>query len=144
MEMHLRLSLPRDELSLPVARHLCRYTLGELGVVDGCKTDVELALAEACTNVLDHGGDGRSYDVQLAVDSRTCVIRVIDTGGGFDPESAQQAGDDSSAESGRGLDMMRALVDRVRFVSKPEAGTIVHLEKDLEFLPGTPAARLAT
>ena len=28
---------------------------------------------------------------------------------------------------------MRALVDEVRFVSKPEAGTIVHLEKALSF-----------
>ena len=30
---------------------------------------------------------------------------------------------------------MRALVDEVKFVSKPEAGTIVHLEKTLSFAP---------
>jgi hypothetical protein len=29
--------------------------------------------------------------------------------------------------------LMRALVDRVRFSSRPEAGTIVTLEKTLEF-----------
>ncbi len=28
---------------------------------------------------------------------------------------------------------MRALVDSVKFISKPEAGTIVHLEKKLTF-----------
>ena len=40
---------------------------------------------------------------------------------------------DVTAESGRGLDLIRALVDRVKFISKPEEGVIVHLEKELEF-----------
>lgn len=144
MEMHLRISLPHDELSIPVARHLCSYTLGELGVTEECTTDVELAVTEACTNVLDHAHGGHSYDVELRVDARACVIRVIDTGGGFDPATAPQAGSDGNAESGRGLDLMRALVDRVRFVSKPHDGTVVHLEKDLEFIPGAAGPRLAT
>jgi hypothetical protein len=37
---------------------------------------------------------------------------------------------------------MRALVDRIEFISKPEAGTIVHLEKDLELDEDGPGARL--
>jgi len=37
---------------------------------------------------------------------------------------------------------MRALVDRALFTSRPEAGTIVHLEKDLVFEPGAVAPRL--
>jgi hypothetical protein len=37
---------------------------------------------------------------------------------------------------------MRALVDKVRFESKPEAGTIVHLEKNLEFDENSPVRQL--
>ena len=36
-------------------------------------------------------------------------------------------------QQGRGIELMRAVVDRVRFVSKPEAGTIVHLEKSVAY-----------
>ena len=43
---------------------------------------------------------------------------------------------DVSAEQGRGIDLMRALVDQVRFVSKPEEGTVVHLEKLITYGDG--------
>ena len=62
-----------------------------------------------------------------------CVIRVVDTGHGFDFASPGLGTAEITAEQGRGIQLMRALVDRVRFLSKPEEGTIVHLEKVLEF-----------
>ena len=37
---------------------------------------------------------------------------------------------------------MRALVDRVLFTSKPEVGTIVHLEKALEYVDDSLADRV--
>jgi hypothetical protein len=40
------------------------------------------------------------------------------------------------------VELMRALVDNVRFESKPEAGTIVHLEKELTFQDGSVVRRL--
>jgi serine/threonine-protein kinase RsbW len=73
-----------------------------------------------------------------------CVIRIIDTGHGFDGESLGRTASDLSAERGRGIELMRALVDRVKFESKHEAGTVVHLEKELSFVGGSPVARLVT
>jgi len=46
------LSLPRDHRSVPVARHLVRAGMLILGVDEDCTNDVEVALSEACTNVL--------------------------------------------------------------------------------------------
>ena len=66
-----------------------------------------------------------------------CHIRVVDRGWGFDFASLEEASADLSAERGRGIKLMHALVDRVKFVSKPEAGTIVHLEKHIEFAEGS-------
>jgi hypothetical protein len=37
------------------------------------------------------------------------------------------------AESGRGLMLMRALVDNVAFRSEPRAGAVVHMVKTLRF-----------
>lgn len=142
MEITLGLVLPREELSIPIARHICRDALNEVGVDAECTSDIELALTEACTNVLEHSGPGDEYRVDVTVDSETCVIRVVDTGHGFDSETLRNMGDDLSAEGGRGVGLMRALVDRIEFISKPEAGTVVHLEKTLHLDDDGPGARL--
>jgi serine/threonine-protein kinase RsbW len=143
VQIHFTLCLPRDELSIPVVRHICRSSLAEVGVKMECSTDIEVALTEACTNVLLHSGPADEYQVQLTIDDDLCIIRIVDTGRGFDGAELRGLPDESS-ESGRGVVLMRALVDRVLFTSRPEAGTIVHLEKNLEFVPGAPATRLRT
>jgi serine/threonine-protein kinase RsbW len=140
----LSLRLPRDRLSVPVIRHLSHYAMQEIGVVADIIDDVDLALTEACANVLDHSGPGDSYDVTVTLSDR-CEIRVIDIGHGFDHASlsfpsARMAALD--AEHGRGMAMMTALMDQVRLESEPEHGTVVHLVKDLQFVAGSPAQRL--
>src|SRR5438309_1235153 len=119
VEINLVLALPRDELSIPIARHICRDAMTRVGVVDECKGDIEVALTEACTNVLLHSGPGDDYEVRLQLDDELCTIRVVDAGRGFDA-SAVAADPGESAESGRGVLLMRALVDRVLFTSRPE------------------------
>ena len=141
MEINLGLVLPRDEMSVPVARHICRHALEEIGVDPACVSDVELALAEASTNVLLHSGPGDEYEIHLSIDGPCCVIRVVDSGFGFDDGAPHLGQSDPSAEGGRGIQLMRGLVDRVRFESQPEVGTVVHLEKELSFLPGWPLKR---
>ena len=137
LEVNLSLCLPRDELSVPVVRHICRYALGEVGVEQGCVDDIQIALTEACTNVLDHVTAGEAYEVYIDIDERRCSIRVKDAGRGFDFEESAQGQprpkSDTNAESGRGLELISALVDRMRFVTVPDDGMVVHLEKDLEF-----------
>jgi serine/threonine-protein kinase RsbW len=133
MEIMLGLTLPRDALTVPVARHIVRTALGRVGVEDACAHDVVVALSEACTNVLLHAGPGDEYGVRVNVEDERCRIRVVDVGRGFDSVRLAQDGALPEAEQGRGVTLMRALVDRVRFTSRPEAGTIVTLEKTLEF-----------
>ena len=141
MEINLALHLPRDELSIPLVRHLCRQALREVGVEPECSSDIEVALSEACTNALRHSGPGEQYEVNVTLDERHCVVTIKDTGVGFDGQSAQS---DPAAEQGRGIELMHALVDRVDFVASPQAGTVVHLEKELVFSDGSLARRSGT
>src|SRR5205814_5294225 len=98
---------------------------------------------EACANVIEHSSDAEDdYEIRVAVNDHFCEIRVIDTGRGFDAETLSDSAADVSAERGRGIQLMRALVDKVRFESKPEAGTIVHLEKHLDFEESSPLRQL--
>jgi serine/threonine-protein kinase RsbW len=131
MELSLALTLPRDEQTVSVARHIVRHAMAQVGVEETCVYDVELALSEACTNVLLHSGPGDQFIVRLDLEDHIGVIRVIDVGHGFDSARLQSEDPAPEAERGRGLGLMQALVDRVDFTSRPEAGTIVTLEKVL-------------
>ena len=142
MEIKFTLQLPRDALSVPVVRRVLNSSMQTLGVMEDCLMDIELALTEACTNVLDHAADGDEYEVIAGVDDNACVIEVIDRGRGFDAERLGHAEADPSAEEGRGIQLIRALVDKVHFRSRAESGTIVHLEKELQYVEGSPLQKL--
>lgn len=133
--MHITLSLvlPRDESSIPVVRHICAKALQEICTAPDTVSDIEIALTEACANVVEHSGPGDDYGVEVSINDETCVIRVIDHGHGLVGELDPEAPVDLHAEGGRGVRLMRALVDRVHFESKPQAGTVVSLEKRLVF-----------
>src|SRR3954451_4598682 len=143
VEIKFTLQLPRDALSVPVVRRVLNSSMQTLGVEEDCLTNIEIALTEACTNVLDHAADGDEYQVVAGLDDNSCVIEVIDTGRGFDADRLGHAEADPSAEEGRGILLIRALVDRVHFRSRPESGMIVHLEKELRFKEGSPLQQLA-
>ncbi len=143
MEIRLTLALPRDEYSVPVVRRMLRSSLDVLGVERDVVADIELALTEACTNVLDHAGESDDYEVSAGIDGDMCVLEVIDRGFGFDGSLIGHAPAEDSAEEGRGIQLMRALVDHVRFESKPQDGTVVHLEKRLKYVDGSPLAELS-
>lgn len=131
MEIKLTLALPRDELSVPVARNVLKQALDLLGVERDTIGDIQVALTEACTNVLDHAIEADEYEVSAGIDGEVCVIEVIDRGSGFDGSGHGHAVAGADAEDGRGIQLMRALVDTVEFQSRPQVGTVVHLEKRL-------------
>jgi serine/threonine-protein kinase RsbW len=146
MRIVFSLSLPPDVESVPVVRSLVRSALVELKVEHACVRDVALAVTEACANVISHaGGTGHEYEVQVELDEASVHIRVIDTGDGFDPEKVEggPVGDDAFAESGRGILLMRAMMDELEFLPAEEHGTIVHLRKALELEDDSPLSRLA-
>lgn len=137
MEATIALRLPRDAASVPLIRQLLDATLRALGVVPHIRDDLELLLTEACTNVIRHADPSDDYTVSAGVYADRCVIRVIDTGAGFDPQAMEYA--PAGAEHGRGLQIMRALADDIHFTSRSEHGSVVCLEKKLEFLADAPS-----
>ncbi|MFE3450126.1 ATP-binding protein [Nonomuraea sp. NPDC059194] len=139
MEATIALRLPRDAASVPVIRQTLDGTLRSLHVVQPIREDIELMLSEACANVIKHAVASDEYTVSAGVYHDRCVIRVVDTGEGFDPHSVEEPS--PGAEHGRGLQIMRALADDVRFTQRRERGTIVSLEKRLRFENGAPSPR---
>jgi serine/threonine-protein kinase RsbW len=141
VELRLTLCLPRDALSIPVVRRTLDGALKALGVPAEENHDIQVAVSEACTNVLDHVEDGDEYMMTCSVSEELAAIEVVDTGRGFDSESLGHADADHSAEEGRGIQLIRALVDKVQFTRQDERGSVVRFEKQLH-LPATAPARV--
>jgi serine/threonine-protein kinase RsbW len=128
-----------------MVRRLCQKALDDLGVAGSCVADIELAVTEACTNVLKHAHSTEtSYDVTIAVHDAECYIRVIDSGAGFDHSTKGHEEALAGEEAGRGILLMRSLVDNLHFASIPDQGTIVHLHKHLDLTEGSILRQLTT
>jgi serine/threonine-protein kinase RsbW len=129
VELDVALSLPRDALR-------------RLGVIEECIEDIRLALSEAVTNVLDHAGSEDDYEVRLAVRDDICSIAIVDCGTGFDASSLASAMPDPLSPRGRGVAIMRAVLDGVRFETHRESGMVAHLTKRIDLVPDSPLDRL--
>ncbi|MEU8813298.1 ATP-binding protein [Actinoplanes sp. NPDC048796] len=126
--MTVRLALPREADSVPAVRRLLRSALDVLHVNRRVSDDLEIAITEACSNVVRHASGTDTFEVRLDVADDRCSIDVSDDGPGFDPDSPGTP-PASSSEHGRGLMLIKALGENVRMHSVPRRGSLIHFEK---------------
>ena len=129
MRMSVRLNLPREADSVPAVRRLLRCALAILHVDREHGTDLEIALTEACANVVKHATGADKFEVRLNVADDHCAIDVLDNGMGFDADAVDPAKPVAESERGRGLFLIKALSDNVRMHSTPRNGSLIHFEK---------------
>jgi len=157
VEVNVALSLPRDVASVPVTRQVLDSCLERLGVTPETRADIALALSEACANVIRQAGPGGEYEVIATTTDGRCVIEVVDSGsrdgnkgplldqpGIPDRNMPQQdTFEQTMAEHGRGLKIIDAVTDELSLTGSGPAGTTVHFEKVLNWVPGAPAEQLS-
>ena len=80
MDVKFCLVFPREALSVPVMRHVLGDTLRDLGADDDGVADLLLAVTEACSNVVRHGGPGQRYEVVASVGKGGCLVQVMNSG----------------------------------------------------------------
>ncbi|MFI5936586.1 ATP-binding protein [Actinoplanes sp. NPDC051494] len=127
MHVSLDLSLPREVDSVPAVRRLLRCALAVFKVDRDAGDDLELALTEACANVVRHATGANSIVIRLDVAEDRCAIDVSDNGAGFDATAVEDPSTDG--EHGRGLFLIKALSENVRMQSTPRRGSLIHFEK---------------
>jgi serine/threonine-protein kinase RsbW len=151
VEIQMVLHLPRDAESVPVSRQVLDGCLRTLGVTADTRADIALALSEACANVILHAGADDEYQVQVSARNGQCAIEVINGGNGTGNAPGGQPADEIAlpsdpvpitAEHGRGLKIIDAVVDNLQLTSNGVKGTTVHFEKTLEWLPGAAGQHL--
>lgn len=144
MDLSLTLCLPRDAVSVPLSRRVASQLLRSVGFLAEDVADVELALTEACSNVLRHSQAGAEYEVRLEILLDRVVIAVQDLGSGPPSAVFDLRPVDEDDEAGRGIPLMRALVDDLSFHHVDPAGSVVRMERRLRTEPDSDVAAILT
>jgi serine/threonine-protein kinase RsbW len=117
--VRMRMPSRRSEIAPTVERILA--AVGEAGLSEEQRTDLAVAAAEALSNAAVHGNALRpAADVVVTVSvvpGKRADVRVRDSGPGFDYATLDDPTEPALllAPRGRGVYLMRRLVDRVSF-----------------------------
>jgi serine/threonine-protein kinase RsbW len=112
--------------NLGAAREVERSVLREVaskGYDEEISFAIKLALEEGLNNAIKHGNGydpSRTVEVHFDIDAERAVIRIIDEGCGFAPETIPDPTTDENLEKpcGRGIMLMRAYMDEVSYNEK--------------------------
>lgn len=91
--------------------------------------DIVTAVGEVCDNALEHGASELGADVDYVMSEEALTIEVRDYGVGFSYHGQGDAQPDLLAESGRGLFLMKNLMDDLSIESSLGSGTRVRMSK---------------
>jgi serine/threonine-protein kinase RsbW len=122
-----------DMSELCTARDELRRSLEGRGLPADVTFDLLTCVHEACTNALRFAESPRGVRASIVVGRTEVVATVRDYGGGLIAAPPSGAPPDPESESGRGLFLMVALMDRVEF--RVDHGTRVTLHKLLPVAP---------
>ncbi len=91
--------------------------------------DIKSAVGEAVDNAIEHGNSEKGIDLHYHLSMDDLLIEIIDYGCGFDLDEKGAVPPDPMAERGRGIFLMRNLLDNVSINSKSGEGTQVIMRK---------------
>ena len=121
----LSLSLPAQPVNVAVIRQALSGVAESLEIPAAVLADINMAVTEACTNVILHAypdGDGR-LEVDVRPGGRKVVVVVRDHGSGFKPRPIRK-----ETSWRLGLPLIAALTDGLEVTSGPEGtGTEVRM-----------------
>lgn len=130
------------EIEIPTqTRYLCLIgNIGEQlawdlteygGDRDTLAYNLNLVLTEALSNVIKHAGtENQALRVCISIEGNNLSIQVHDQGLGFDLEGVPCPDPDELCERGRGIYLIRHLMDSVDY-HKTDKGNVLEMKKKL-------------
>ena len=133
----LEWSLPSEVTAISPFVDKLMLLLRNCSCVPEGESDVEIVLGEALANAIIHGNheDRRKHvHVTCRCKPDEVSIAVKDEGEGFDINNVQDptAAENIGSVHGRGIHMIKALMDEVRF---EEGGAVIHMRKGASEAP---------
>ncbi len=117
-----------------IAEQIAKEVEADTGDREALAYHLNLVVTEAVTNAIQYANPdeaGNTVRIFLSIenDKRLCV-RVYDNGSGFDLEAVPTPDFDDLSERGRGIFLIRSLMDTVEY-RKTECGNVLEMKKNL-------------
>ena len=93
--------------------------------------DLKLAVAEACTNCIQHASESDEVRIACVVHADRLVVTVEDRGKGFDARGIAPRTLGEPKVGGLGVFLIRTLMDDVSYEVDPQTGTRLTMTKHL-------------
>ena len=132
------LDVPSSTQNLVIIREFVARVAAQAGLPEAEVGKLELAVDEACANVIEHayGHDAtKQVVVEASFDNDTLRINVVDNGRGFDPASVSEEDLRALVEKrktgGLGLRLIKAVMDEVHYEIEPGKKNELRMVKKL-------------
>jgi serine/threonine-protein kinase RsbW len=139
VERTFQLHVPSSTENLSMIREFVGRVGERAGMDTAELTKLELAVDEACANVIEHayGSDNtREVTVKAVLDAECVQIEIVDTGRGFDPAQVEQVNLDQlinqRKSGGLGMRLIRSLMDEVQYQIVPGQKNELRMVKKLK------------
>jgi serine/threonine-protein kinase RsbW len=136
IERKFTLQVPSSTENLALIREFVTSVGGQAGLDESDVAKLELAVDEACANVIEHayGHDTTKEVVVRAIfNDQTLRISVIDEGRGFDPAKVSQETVEQLVHErksgGLGIRLIKSLMDEVSYEIVPGQKNELHMTK---------------
>jgi serine/threonine-protein kinase RsbW len=138
IERKFTLQVPSSTENLALIREFVVTVGGQAGLAENEIPELELAVDEACANVIEHayGHDvTKDVTVRVSFDESLLRISVIDEGRGFDPGQVPETQLNQLVQErksgGLGIRLIRTLMDEVEYQIVPGQKNELHMTKKL-------------
>ena len=119
----LHCSFPALKSLIPKSIEMARKYLQEANIGNELLDQLDIVLSEAITNAVVHGGKNNEralVTLNVEVIGRQIRFIVGDDGGGFDPDAVPEPDFSGEELGGRGVFIMRSIMDDIRYEKRPE------------------------
>lgn len=93
--------------------------------------DIKLAVAEACTNAIQHAHGSPFIEIKAEAAPGSLRLSVRDYGRGTRPENIRSRDQTDERVGGLGVFLIRSLMDEVDYDVQPDQGTLLVMVKRL-------------
>lgn len=135
LERTLTLTVPSATENLALIREFVVNVGSRAGLGDDDVAKLELAVDEACANVIEHV-HGKEVTVRATFDTAMLRIEVMDEGEGFDPTAVPSTSVEQMVHDrrtgGLGLRVMKSLMDEVSYEIVPGERNRLRLLKRIQ------------
>ena len=132
------LKIPGQVDNLEIIRNFISGVAKKVGFGDDDANKIELAVDEACTNVIEHAyrdDDDKDIDIAIKLDYQKLTVVVTDRGRSFNFKQVEMPNMNSYLAElrvgGLGIYLMKTLMDEVDYQSKPGGKNEVRMVKYL-------------